>query len=260
VNSLRELFRYRDLLYMLTWRDIRVRYKQSLMGLLWAILMPSAIILAGVAVRLAMARFSDRPLVAQDLSPVFVKSVAWAFFVSSLRSGTNCLVGNSNLVTRIYFPKLIFPLAAVLGHLFDFAIAGCVLAVVLAFMGLTWSVTMLWVPVLIVLIVLLTTGLAIFLSAAGLFFRDVKYLVEIFTMFAIFVTPVFFDASMFDEWKSLLLINPIAPLLEGLADSLVRGRAPDLAWLTYSASVSLAILCGAVAFFRRTEPTFAECI
>jgi lipopolysaccharide transport system permease protein len=257
---LRELVRYRDLLYMLAWRDIRVRYKQTLMGLLWAILMPTAIIIAGVVVRLAMARAADKPLSLQDLTPVFVKSVAWAFFVASIRSGTNCLINNSTLVTRIYFPKLIFPLATVLGNLFDFAVASCVLAFILALTGITPGQTLLWLPALLALLVILTSALAIFLSAAALFLRDVKYLVEIFVMFAIFITPVFFGASIFGRWQWVLLINPVAPLLEGFSDVVVLGRAPDLLWLTYSATVSLAGLCASVAFFRRLEGLFAECI
>ncbi|HET6328431.1 MAG TPA: ABC transporter permease [Planctomycetaceae bacterium] len=257
---LRELVRYRDLLYMLAWRDIRIRYKQTLMGLLWAILMPGAIIIAGVVVRLAMAKSADKPLSLQDLTPVFVKSVAWAFFVASIRSGTTCLINNSNLVTRIYFPKLIFPLSSVLGNLFDFAVASCVLTVILAFTGVTISEQLLWVPVLMALLVVLTSALAIFLSAAALFLRDVKYLVEIFVMFAIFITPVFFSASIFGRWQWVLLINPVAPLLEGLSDAVVFGRTPDLLWLTYSAAISLVGFAGAVAFFRRLEGLFAECI
>jgi lipopolysaccharide transport system permease protein len=257
---LREIVRYRDLLYMLAWRDIRVRYKQTLMGLLWAILMPGAIIVAGVIVRLAMAKSAGKPLSMQDLTPVFVKSVAWAFFVASIRSGTACLINNSNLVTRIYFPKLIFPLSSVLGNLFDFVVATGVLTVILAFTGVTVSEKLLWVPVLVALLVVLTSALAIFLSAAALFLRDVKYLVEIFVMFAIFVTPVFFSASIFGRWQWVLLINPVAPLLEGLSDAVVLGRTPDLFWLTYSAVISLVGFGGAVAFFRRLEGLFAECI
>ncbi len=257
---LRELVRYRDLLYMLAWRDIRIRYKQTLMGLLWAILMPGAIIVAGVIVRLAMAKSAGKPLSLQDLTPVFVKSVAWAFFVASIRSGTTCLINNSNLVTRIYFPKLIFPLSSVLGNFFDFVVATGVLTVILAFTGVTVSEKLLWVPVLVALLVVLTSALAIFLSAAALFLRDVKYLVEIFVMFAIFVTPVFFSASIFGRWQWVLLINPVAPLLEGLSDAVVFGRTPDLLWLAYSAAVSLIGFGGAVAFFRRLEGLFAECI
>ncbi len=252
-----ELVRYRDLLFMLAWRDIRIRYKQTLMGLLWAILMPAAIIVAGVVVRLAMARAADKPLSMADLTPVFVKSVAWAFFVGSIRSGTTCLINNSTLVTRIYFPKLIFPLSTVLGNLFDFAIATCVLTVILAFSGVTIGSSLLWLPVLIGLLVLLTSALAIFLSAAALFLRDVKYLVEVFV---IFVTPVFFSASLFGRWQWVLLINPVAPLLEALSDTVALGHSPDLFWLSYSATLSVVGFGLSVAFFRRLEGLFAECI
>jgi|HubBroStandDraft_5_1064220.scaffolds.fasta_scaffold23370_2 lipopolysaccharide transport system permease protein len=257
---LREIVRYRDLLYMLTWRDIRVRYKQSVMGLLWAILMPAAIVVSGVVVRVAMARVANQALSMRDLTPVFVKSVAWAFFVSSVRQGTNSLISNSSLVTRIYFPRLVVPLSAVLANLFDFVVASCVLTVILACVGVPISVNLLWVPPIVVLLILLTAGLAIFLSAAGLFFRDVKYLVEIFVMFAIFVTPVFFSASILGRWEWVLLMNPVAPLLEGMSDAVVLGQMPNLAWLGYSTMATVGIFGGAVAIFRRLEYIFAECI
>jgi ABC-type polysaccharide/polyol phosphate export permease len=257
---LREIVRYRDLLYMLTWRDIRVRYKQSVMGLLWAILMPAAIVVSGVVVRVAMARVANQTLSMRDLTPVFVKSVAWAFFVSSVRQGTNSLISNSSLVTRIYFPRLVVPLSAVLANLFDFVVASCVLTVILACVGVPISVNLLWVPPIVALLILLTAGLAIFLSAAGLFFRDVKYLVEIFVMFAIFVTPVFFSASILGRWEWVLLLNPVAPLLEGMSDAVVLGQMPNLAWLGYSMVAAVGIFGGAVAIFRRLEAIFAECI
>ncbi len=257
---LREIIRYRDLLFMLTWRDIRVRYKQSVMGLLWAVLMPAAIVMSGVVVRVAMARVANQSLSMRDLTPVFVKSVAWAFFVSSIRQGTNSLISNSSLVTRIYFPRLVVPLSAVLANLFDFVVASSVLIVILACVGVSISVNLLWVPPILVLLIVLTAGLSIFLSAAGLFFRDVKYLVEIFVMFAIFVTPVFFSASILGRWDWVLLINPVAPLLEGMSDAVVLGKTPNLGWLAYSLTAAVGIFAGAVAMFRRLESIFAECI
>jgi lipopolysaccharide transport system permease protein len=257
---LREIVRYRDLLYMLTWRDIRVRYKQSVMGLLWAILMPAAIVVSGVVVRFAMARVANQALSMRDLTPVFVKSVAWAFFVSTVRQGTNSLISNSSLVTRIYFPRLVVPLSALLANLFDFVVASCVLTVILACVGVPISVNLLWVPPIVTLLILLTAGLAIFLAAAGLFFRDVKYLVEIFVMFAIFVTPVFFSASILGRWEWVLLLNPVAPLLEGMSDAVVLGQMPNLLWLGYSLVTAVGIFSGAVAIFRRLESIFAECI
>ncbi len=255
-----EVVRFRGLLYMMVWRDIRIKYKQSLLGVLWAVLMPGMIVLAGVAVKVAMSKVSNKPLAVEDLANVSVRAIPWAFFIASIRFGTNCLIGNSNLVSKVYFPKVIFPLSAILSQFVDFLIACGVLAIILAFLGVPLNWSLLWLPVLVALLVFLATGLAIFLSAAGLFFRDVKYLVEMFLTFAIFFTPVFFDAAMFGEWKNLLLLNPVAPILEGIAAAVTgRGGVP-LGWFLYSASVSLAILVGSALFFERLEPLFAESI
>jgi lipopolysaccharide transport system permease protein len=260
LKMIREVMRFHDLLYMMVWRDIRVKYKQSILGVLWAILMPATIVLAGIVVKFAMFKVSGKPLSAHDLANVSVRSVPWAFFVASIRFGTNCLTANSNLVTRVYFPKVIFPLSAILSQFMDFLIACGVLAIILVFLGVSPIWSLLWLPALVALLVVLATGLVIFLSAAGLFFRDIKYLVEMFLTFAIFFTPVFFDASMFGEWKNLLLLNPVAPILEGISAAVTGQGGLPLGWLLYSASVSLAILGGSLLFFERVEPLFAESI
>jgi lipopolysaccharide transport system permease protein len=258
VSTLSEVVRFRNLLYMMVWRDIRVKYKQSMLGVLWAILMPTTIVLAGVVVKFAMFKFSGRPLDAHDLANVSVRSVPWAFFVASIRFGTNCLTSNSNLVTRVYFPKLIFPASAVVSQFVDFLIACCVLAIILSFLNIALSWSLLWLPLLITMLVVLATGLVIFLSAAGLFFRDVKYLVEMFLTFAIFFTPVFFDVAMFGDWKNVLLLNPVAPILEGISAVVIHQERFQFFWLLYSAVVSVAIFAGSVVFFAKLEPLFAE--
>jgi lipopolysaccharide transport system permease protein len=260
LKMIREVMRFRDLLYMMVWRDIRIKYKQSILGVLWAILMPAMIVLAGIAVKVVLSKFNGKPLAARDLANLSVRAVPWAFFIASIRFGTNCLVGNANLVTKIYFPKVIFPLSATLSQFVDFLIACGVLTIILAFLGMPWSWGLLWLPVLIAMLVVLAAGLGIFLSAASLFFRDVKYLVEMFLTFAIFFTPVFFDAAMFGEWKNLLLLNPVAPLLEGISAAVTGQGGLQLGWILYSALVSLAILGGSVLFFEKLEPFFAECI
>jgi lipopolysaccharide transport system permease protein len=260
LQTIREVMRFRDLLYMMVWRDIRIKYKQSILGVLWAVLMPAVIVLAGVFMKLVMVKLSGRPMAALDVANVSVRAVPWAFFVASLRFGTNCLLANPNLVTKIYFPKVIFPLSAILSQFVDFLIACGVLAIVLLVLGVPVSWGLLWLPVLITLLVVLAAGLAIFLSAAGLFFRDVKYLVDMLLTFAIFFTPVFFDAEMFGNWRSLVLLNPVAPILEGISSAVVGQAGVPLVWLLYSALVSLAILYGSVFFFEKLEPLFAECI
>src|SRR4029453_2122444 len=140
-----------------------------------------------------------------------------AFFVSSLRFATLSLITNTNLVTKIYFPRELFPIAATLSQLFDFIVASIVLGVVLTAAGLVASAQLLWVPVLIVMLVSLVLALGLLLSALALFFRDVKFIVEVLLTFGIFFTPVFYDVEMFGEWAPILLLNPLAPILEGFA-------------------------------------------
>jgi len=249
--------RYRDLLITLTMKEIRVRYKQSVMGFLWAILMPLLIVSAGTIARHALSVVSGGVMSA-SVVPVLVKSAPWAFFLSSLRFSTDSLVKNSNLVTKIYFPREVVPYAAVLAALFDFALAGGVVIVALIIANVGVSVHLLWVPVILFILVLLTAGLALLASCANLFFRDVKYLVEVFLTFGIFFTPVFFEARTFPKWTHVILLNPIGSLLEALNDVVVLHRSPDFLWLAYASAWAIGLFLLSTVIFRKTEPLFAE--
>ena len=260
IEVIRGLIKYRELLYMISWRDIRVKYKQSIMGFMWAILMPMLIIGTGILVRFGIAKFSGSPLEITPIVSVSVKAIPWAFFISSIRFATNSLIGNTNLVTKIYFPKEIFPLSAVLSQLFDLMIASGALIVFLAVVGIGWSVQVVWVLPLMLILVLLAMSLGIFLSAANLFFRDVKYLVDVITSFAIFFTPVFYDVRLAGKWEWLLLLNPVAPILEGLNSCIVLHQTPKGNWIFYSAIVSVLGVYLAMAFFKNLEAKFAESI
>jgi lipopolysaccharide transport system permease protein len=178
-QELRELYRYRELLYMIAYRDIKVRYKQSVMGLLWAILMPIMIVSAGIVVRYAFALASGKALQTGDIASVAVKSLPWAFLVSSIRFSSTSLINNQSLVTKVYFPKEIFPVAAVMASLFDFLIASGALVIFLLVIQIGWSSQLVWVPLLLVLMVVLAIGIGMVVSAASLFFRDVKYVIEV---------------------------------------------------------------------------------
>ena len=260
IEALRELYARRDLVYILTWREFKIRYKQSVMGLLWAVLMPLVIICAGVIVRYAFARVSGTPLALSDLTSVTVKAAPWAFFVAALRFGTNSLVSNANLVTRVYMPRLAFPISAVCGQLLDFLIAGVVIAVLLCAARIGASVHLLWLPALVVCLVMMSIGFAVIFAAGSLFFRDVKYLVDVLLTFAIFFTPVFYEASLFGPWEPLILANPISPLLEAFTATVVLHTNPSLPWLCYS-FVFTALLCvGSLAMFAKLEPMFAESV
>ena len=256
----RLLRKYHDLLYMLTLRDIKVKYKQSVMGFLWAILMPLIITSAGVVVKVGLSKVSGRPVLVTEIVGVAVKALPWAFFVASIRFSTNCLALNANLVTKIAFPRAVFPLSAVASQLFDLGVASVVLVAVLIFAPIPITPAIAWVPVLLLILVVQVCGFGLLLSAANLFFRDVKYLVEVVLTFAIFFTPVFYDAALFGKWGTLLLLNPVAPILEGLSACIAGGRGPDLGWTLYSAGWAALLLLVAPAVFQRLEPKFAESV
>ena len=258
MRALRELRHHTLLLYMLTWREIKVKYKQSVMGMLWAVLMPLVIVCAGLIVRCAFAAASGQPLVLRDVTAVAVKAAPWAFFVSTLRFGTHSLLDNQDLVTKIYLPRLVFPLASVASQLIDFAVATVVITVFLTIAGVGVSVHLLWLPLLVGSLVGLAAALAIVFSAATLFFRDVKFIVEVILTFAIFFTPVFYDSALFGPWAPLLLVNPVSPLLEGISTVVILHQAPPLAWVAYSVVATIALVTIAVTLFTRLEPRFAE--
>ncbi|RIK81668.1 hypothetical protein DCC62_01645 [candidate division KSB1 bacterium] len=258
LDPLRELASYRELIYMITWRDIRIKYKQSIMGFMWAIFMPMLIVSAGIMVKYVFAKFSGNPLSMAQIATVAVKALPWSFFVASLRFATNSLTSNINLVTKIYFPKEIFPISAVLSQLFDFSIASVVLVTVLIVAQVGVSIYLFFIPLLLALLVFLVIGLGIFLAAANLFFRDVKYIVEVVITYAIFFTPVFYETEMFGDWASIILINPVAPILESFNDCIVRQAMPQLDWLFYSAMISFLLPIFGFIYFKKLEPVFAE--
>lgn len=254
----RELLQYRNLLWMLTLRDIKIRYKQTVMGFLWAIFMPLLIVCAGLIIKKGFSIVSGKPLELSELFSVAIKSLPYSFFIGSIRFATTSLVGNANLVTKIYFPREVFPVAAVLANLFDFILASFFLVVILAITGFQIDYHVIWVPFLILSLILFTTALGMILSCANLFFRDVKYIVEVLVTFAIFFTPVFYDASLFGKWAPLLLLNPVGAILENINSVVILHHPPDMFWLSYSILWSVGGLVVSWNIFHRLEFLFAE--
>ncbi len=274
-----ELVHYRELLWQMVLRDIRIRYKQAVMGLGWAVFMPMIVVAAGFLVKYAMAQIAgkDAPEVA-GLAGMAVKALGWSFFVGAVGFATNSLTGNIGLVTKIYFPREVFPLSAVLTQTFDSAIGSTVLVLLLfLWAGIGVSMQLLWVIPLVLLLVLLTAGVALFLSCANVFFRDVKYIVQVVITFGIFFTPVFYEPQFFGPRGCLaMMLNPLSPLLEGLRLAIVEhhnlmtskiptsGGAEILAWspwyLLYSAAWAVLGFLGAWRMFHRLEFIYAEYI
>jgi ABC-type polysaccharide/polyol phosphate export permease len=255
---IQELVEYRHLLLILTWRDIKIRYKQSLMGFLWAIFMPMLIVAAGIIVKKGISIFSGQPMRFDDIASVSVKALPWSFFIGTIRFSTNSLVANRALVTKIYFPREVFPLASVLASLFDFTIASIALIAILGFMGIGISFQILWIPPLLLFLVLFSAGLGLLLSCANLFFRDVKYIVDVILTFAIFITPVFYEASMFGNWETLILMNPVGAILECVNTVVVLHRPPNYFWMSYAASWGIGLFLFSWNVFHHLEYSFAE--
>ncbi len=258
MSMIREIIRYRDLLWMLTLRDIRIRYKQAAMGFLWAIFMPMIAAFSGILVREAMAMVTNTAVNRQEIIAISLKVVPWTFFVSALKFAVQSLVGNSTLVTKIYFPRAVLPLSSILACFFDFGIALLVLTVLLVVLKVSVSVHYLVLPILILFLFCFTAGLGMLLSAANLFFRDVKYIVEIILTFGIFLTPVLYPASAFHHYEPLLLLNPIGSILESLSDIVVFNRFPAFIWFIYAGVSSILVFFIGLMVFEKTEPLFAE--
>ena len=239
IQMLKEIIEYRDLAIMLTLRDLRVRYKQASMGFMWAIFMPIVAVCSGILIKKAMAVVSQQPLDTQGIVSISVKVLPWTFFISSIRFAVQALVGNSTLVTKIYFPRAVLVLSSILACLFDFGVAVVVLVVLLVFFKVGVSIYLLWLPLLLLLLVLYTFGLGLLLSAANLFYRDIKYVVEVILMFGIFFTPVFYSAEAFGRWKVIMLLNPLGSILEEIDKVVVLHQMPDMFWMGYAILASL---------------------
>ncbi|MCK5178925.1 MAG: ABC transporter permease, partial [Candidatus Omnitrophica bacterium] len=193
-HAISEIVRYRDLMFMFMQRDIRIRYKQAAMGFVWAIFMPIVAVCAGILIKKAMAVVSGKYIDMTGIVSISVKVLPWTFFISTIRFSVQSLVGNRNLVTKIYFPRAVLPLGAMLACLFDFSIAIGVLIILLTIVKLGVSIYLLWVPLIFLFLLLFSAGLGLLLSAANLFFRDVKYVVEVILTFGIFFAPIFYSA------------------------------------------------------------------
>jgi len=278
-TGIREVVEYRELLFQLTLRDVRIRYKQAVMGFGWALVMPVLVVGAGFLVKIAMAQMSGAEFRAESFAGMAVKALPWTFFVGAIGSATGSLTGNSNLLTKIYFPREVLPASAVLTQAFDSAIGTIALGLVLfLFLQVGLSLQTLWIVPLIVFLFLFTIGAALLLSCANLFFRDVKYIVQVFVTFGIFFTPVLYEPESFGPTGCrMMMLNPLAPLLEGIRLATVEHhnllyslmvKSPAglqvLAWhplyLLYAGSWVLLGSVGAWLLFRKLQFVYAEYI
>ena len=271
-----EVWTHRELLTQLTMRDVRLRYKQAIMGFGWALLMPVFVVMSGLIVRYAIAHYSGSTVQSGEVAGMVVKAVGWSFFAGAIGFATTSLVSNMVLVTKVYFAREVLPLSATLAQGLDSAVAAAAVAVLLAGLGIRPTFALLWVPVLALLLFVFTAATALFLSCANLFYRDVKYIVQVVLTFGIFFTPVLFEPAMFGaRGARLIMLNPISPFLEGLRLSVVKGHnlwtplvelsrkgEAVLVWspwyLGYAALWAVGGLALAALMFHKLEFVFAE--
>ena len=255
----RELWEYKELLYFLIWRDVKVRYKQTALGAAWAVIQP---VFMMVVFSLFFGRLAKVP---SDGIPYpvfsFCALIPWQLFANALTESSNSLVGNQNLITKVYFPRLVVPLSAVLSGVIDFAIAFVLLLGMMFYYGIvpTWAIVML--PAFILLELLTALGVGLWLSALNVQFRDVRYTINFLVQFWLFVTPVAYPSSIVPEkWRVVYGLNPMAGVVEGFRWALLGKTAPSAPMLMVSILVVLALLIGGLYYFRRMEQTFADLV
>jgi homopolymeric O-antigen transport system permease protein len=256
--DLRELWAYRELLVVLTMRDIKVRYKQTVLGAAWAILQP---FMTMVVFTIFFGHLANMP---SDGYPyaIFVYSalVPWTFFVNVITSSGNSVVGSAHLVSKVYFPRLIIPLSAVGVGIVDFGIAASILLAMMLFYGVGWSFNLLMAPVLLLAIVFTGLGAGTCLSALMVSYRDFRYVVPFMVQLWMFVTPVVYPASLVPtQWRWLLYLNPMSGLIEGFRASFL-GKPFDFLGLAISGGVAMGAFLIGVTYFQRVERRFADII
>lgn len=254
----RDLWAHRDLFYFLAWRDVKVRYKQTVLGASWAILQP---LLTMIVFTLLFGKLAHVP---SEGEPYAIFSYAgllpWNFFSSAVTNSSNSLVGNANLITKVYFPRLVIPGAAVGAALVDFAIASLILLLMMPWYGVPFGYHLLMLPPLVVLTTLVAAGVGMWTSALNVKYRDVRYALPFMMQMWMFVTPIIYPLSFIPtRWRWVLKLNPLSGVIEGFRDA-IFGRPFHWQELWFSAGVTLVLLLYSGYSFRRMEHEFADVI
>jgi lipopolysaccharide transport system permease protein len=257
--QLKELWAYRELLYFLIWRDVKVRYKQTALGVAWAIIQP---VFTMVVFSLFFGRLAKMP---SDGIPYplfsYAALVPWTFFAQGLTLASNSLVGSANLIKKVYFPRLSVPIAAVTSGLIDFSIAFIVLLGMMLYYGIVPTINVIWLPFLLLLTLMTSLGVSLWLSALNVQFRDVRYILPFLTQLWLFATPIAYPSSLLSEpWRTLYSINPMVGVVEGFRWALLGAKTAPGPMLIVSTLAALALLVGGAFYFRRLEKTFADVV
>ncbi|HOE70126.1 MAG TPA: ABC transporter permease [Brevefilum sp.] len=255
----KELWRYRELVYFLTWRDIKVRYKQAVLGIAWAVLQPVLTVLIFTVVFGILLKTPS-----QDLPyPLFAISalLPWQLFANALQRSSISLVGNANLITKIYFPRLAIPLSAVMAALVDFGVSFIVLIAMMAYYRYMPGWNMLWLPVIILFALLTALAVGLWLSAINVQYRDVQHMVPFIVQVWMYASPIVYPIDIIPEgiWRVLYGLNPMVGVIQSYRWALLGGDQPD-ATMWISVLVVIILLVSGLFYFRRMEKTFADIV
>jgi lipopolysaccharide transport system permease protein len=257
--NLRDLWQYRELMLFLAWREIKVRYKQTALGIAWAIIQP---VFAMIVFSIFFGRLAGMP---SDGLPyplfAYCALLPWQLFVYSLVESSNSLVVNQNLITKVYFPRLIIPISVVLAGLVDFCIAGIVLIVLMSYYHVVPMKAVWALPFFVLMTVGLALGVGLWLSALNVQYRDVRYTIPFLSQLWLFATPIAYPGSLVPpEWQGLYGLNPMAGVVEGFRWALLGAKPPTGALLSVSVVVTVVLLVAGLYYFRRMESTFADTV
>jgi lipopolysaccharide transport system permease protein len=264
---LSELWEYRELLYFLTWRDIKVRYKQAVLGVAWAILNPLITMIVFTVVFQRIAHITYKPGVVNGREipyPIFtyVGLLPWNLFAGAVSNSGSSLVGNANLLTKVFFPRLVIPISAVLGGVVDFVIAFLVFLVLMVAYGIAPTWYMVFLPLLVLLAIATALAFGLWLSSLNVLYRDVAYIIPFFLQVWMFMTPIIYAAPTFQHhplWKFIYNLNPMAGVVEGFRWALIGGSPPN-GMVAISSTMMLVALVTGLIYFKRMERVFADVV
>jgi lipopolysaccharide transport system permease protein len=257
--NFRELWKFRELLYFLIWRDLKVRYKQTVLGAAWAIIQP---LLTMLVFSLFFGKLARVPSdgVAYPLF-AFTGLVPWTFFANAITQSSNSLIGSQHLITKVYFPRLVIPIASVLSGILDFVIAFVVLIGMILYYGFTPGITILTIPFFFLIALITALGTGLWLSALNVEFRDVRYIVPFLSQFWLFSTPVAYPSSLLAErWQIIYALNPMVGVVEGFRWALLQTPNPPAPVLAVSTVTAIFLLITGALYFKRMERTFADVV
>jgi lipopolysaccharide transport system permease protein len=254
-----ELWEYRELLYFLTWRNVKVRYMQTVLGIGWAIIQP---LFTMVIFSLFFGRLAKIP---SDGLPypifAFAALVPWTFFSNGLSQTSNSLVGSSNLIKKVYFPRLVVPVSSVLSGVVDFLLGLTVLIGMMLFYHIIPTARIVWIPLIFMVGWIAALGVGLWFSALNVQFRDVSYIVPFLTQIWLFATPIAYPSSLLREpWRTVYGINPMVGVVEGFRWALLGTKTAPGMMMLVSGAIAMAILGGGAYYFRRMEKTFADVV